>query len=44
MVKSGNTTQIDVGAAFGFAPGFEVLSVTNSSNSALDSNDFLFLA
>jgi hypothetical protein len=44
VTKSGDTTQIDVGAAFGFAPGFEVLTVVNSSNSALDSNDFLFLA
>jgi Ca2+-binding RTX toxin-like protein len=44
VTKSGDTTIIDVGAAFGFAPGFEVLTVTNSSNSALDSNDFLFLS
>lgn len=38
----GQTTRIDVGAAFGFGPGSEVLTVTNAINSPLDANDFRF--
>jgi hypothetical protein len=43
VTKTGNTTQIDVGAAFGFGAGSGVLTITNENNSALNSNDFLFL-
>jgi serralysin len=39
---SGQTTTIDVGAAFGLAFGTQVLTVTNVINSPLDCNDFLF--
>ena len=42
VTTSGRTTVIDVGAAFGFAAGFEVLTVVNSINSPLDGNTFLF--
>jgi hypothetical protein len=42
VTTSGRTTVIDVGQAFGFGPGTDVLTVVNSINSPLDSNDFLF--
>lgn len=42
VTQNGATSVIDVGAAFGFSSGSEVLTVVNSSTSPLDSNDFLF--
>lgn len=42
VTQNGATTRIDVGAAFGFSSDYEVLTVTNSSVSPLDGNDFLF--
>jgi len=40
--QSGRETVIDVGAAFGYFAGSEVLTVYNDTTSPLDSNDFLF--
>jgi Ca2+-binding RTX toxin-like protein len=43
VTQYGNKTVIDVGGAYGFSSGNEVLTVFNSSSSPLDENDFSFV-